>query len=145
MTFWITGSSLQQSRKTESLVSQIYFFFSDIQYFKVHFQNSLKLFFFWFIVRFSISTIFFFPPSFSWRFNRSSFYYAPVKIWWFRQWRIFLQCKRPGFYPCVGKIPWRRNWQATPVLLPGEFQGQRSLAGYSLWDRTTEGLTFTFS
>ena len=29
----------------------------------------------------------------------------------------------------VGKIPWRRTWQPTPVFLPGEFHGQRSLAG----------------
>ena len=29
--------------------------------------------------------------------------------------------------------PWRRNWQATPVFLPGKFHGQRSLAGYSPW------------
>ena len=28
-----------------------------------------------------------------------------------------------------------RKWQSTPVFLPGEFRGQRSLAGYSLWDR----------
>ena len=33
----------------------------------------------------------------------------------------------------VGKIPWRREWQPTPVLLPGEFHGQRSLVGYSPW------------
>ena len=31
----------------------------------------------------------------------------------------------------VGKIPWRRAWQPTPVLLPGEFHGQWSLVGYS--------------
>ena len=31
----------------------------------------------------------------------------------------------------VGKIPWRRAWQPTPVFLPGESYGQRSLAGYS--------------
>ena len=30
-----------------------------------------------------------------------------------------------------GKIPWRRKWQPTPVFLPGESYGQRSLAGYS--------------
>ena len=30
-----------------------------------------------------------------------------------------------------GKIPWRRVWQPTPVFLPGEPHGQRSLAGYS--------------
>ena len=29
------------------------------------------------------------------------------------------------------KIPWRRTWQPTPVFLPGESHGQRSLAGYS--------------
>ena len=40
--------------------------------------------------------------------------------WWLRQWRIRLQCRRPGFHPWVGKIPWRRAWQSTPVFLPGE-------------------------
>ena len=30
-------------------------------------------------------------------------------------------------------MPWRRKWQPTPVFLPGEFHGQRSLAGYSPW------------
>ena len=32
--------------------------------------------------------------------------------------------------PWVEKIPWRRSWQPTPVLLPGKFHRQRSLAGY---------------
>ena len=40
---------------------------------------------------------------------------------------------RPGFDPWVRKIPWRREWQPTPVFLPGEFHGQGSLAGYSPW------------
>ena len=31
-------------------------------------------------------------------------------------------------------MPWRREWQPTPVFLPGEFHGQRSLADYSPWD-----------
>ena len=31
----------------------------------------------------------------------------------------------------VGKIPWRRAWQPTPVFLPGESHGQGSLVGYS--------------
>ena len=35
------------------------------------------------------------------------------------------------FNPWVGKIPWRRAWQPTPVFLPEESHGQRSLAGYS--------------
>ena len=34
-------------------------------------------------------------------------------------------------WPQVGKIPWRRKWQPTPVFLPGKSNGQRSLAGYS--------------
>ena len=42
---------------------------------------------------------------------------------------------------------WSRNWQPTPIFLPGEFHGQRSLAGYSPWGRkesdTTERLTHT--
>ena len=53
--------------------------------------------------------------------------------WCLRWWRICLQCRRPGFDPWVGKIPWRRKWQPTPVFLSGEFQGQRSLGGYSSW------------
>ena len=39
--------------------------------------------------------------------------------------------KRCGLDPWVGKIPWRSKWQPTPVFLPGEFHGQRSLVGYS--------------
>ena len=48
--------------------------------------------------------------------------------WWFRQYRICLQSRKPRFDPRVGKIPWRREWQPTPVFLPGEFHGQKSLA-----------------
>ena len=40
------------------------------------------------------------------------------------------QCRRRGFNPWVSKIPWRMEWQPTPVLLPRESHGQRSLAGY---------------
>ena len=39
--------------------------------------------------------------------------------------------KRWGFDPWIGKIPWRREWQPTPVLLPGESHGQRSLVACS--------------
>ena len=41
--------------------------------------------------------------------------------------------KRRRFDPWVRKIPWRRAWQPTPVFLPGECHGQRSLEGYSPW------------
>ena len=44
------------------------------------------------------------------------------------QWR-----KRCEFNPWVGKMPWRRKWQPTPVFLPGKSHEQRSLAGYSPW------------
>ena len=65
----------------------------------------------------------------------------------FRQYRIQLQSRRPRFDPWAGKIPWKREWLPTPVFLPGEFHGQRSLAGYSPWGRneldTTEQLTLS--
>ena len=52
--------------------------------------------------------------------------------------RVCLQCRRPGLDPWVGKIPWRRKWQPTPVFLPGESHGQRSLAGYSPWGHKSQ-------
>ena len=58
---------------------------------------------------------------------------------------IYLELGTLRFDPWVRKIPWRRKWQPTPVLLPGEFLGQRSLSGYSPWgyeeSDTTEQLT----
>ena len=41
----------------------------------------------------------------------------------------------------VGKMPWRRQWQPTPVLLPGESHGQRSLAGSSPWGHKESDMT----
>ena len=40
------------------------------------------------------------------------------------------QCRRCRFDPWVGKIPWRRKWQPTPVFSPGKAHGQRRLAGH---------------
>ena len=37
-----------------------------------------------------------------------------------------------GAIPESGR-PWRRNWQPTPVFLPGQFHGQRDLMGYRPW------------
>ena len=45
----------------------------------------------------------------------------------------FRSYKRGGFHPWVGKIPWKREWQPTPVFLSGESHRQRSLAGYNPW------------
>ena len=53
-----------------------------------------------------------------------------------------------GVDPWVRKISGKRNWQSTPIFLPGKSQGQRSLAGYSPWghkelDITEHANTFT--
>ena len=53
--------------------------------------------------------------------------------------------KHSGLDPWVRKIPWRRAWQPTPALLPGESHGQKSLVDYSPWSckelDTTERLS----
>ena len=48
--------------------------------------------------------------------------------------------RRHRFDPWVRKIPCRRAWQLTPVFLPGESHGQRSLVGYSSQCRKWVGL-----
>ena len=56
--------------------------------------------------------------------------------WWLSGKESACQCRRRGFKSWVETIPWRKKWQPTPVFLPGEFHGQRSLVGYSLWGHT---------
>ena len=46
-----------------------------------------------------------------------------------------LQCRRPGFNPLAGKIPWRREWQLTPVFLPEESHDRGT------WWATVHGVT----
>ena len=58
--------------------------------------------------------------SFSFSINPSNEYSGLISF------RMDWQCGRPGFDPWIGKILWRREWLPTPVVLPGEFQGQRS-------------------
>ena len=52
-----------------------------------------------------------------------------------------------GSIPGLGRSPGGGEWQLTPVFLPGESQGQRSLAGYSPWglkeSDTTEKFTLS--
>ena len=43
--------------------------------------------------------------------------------------------------PLFTCMHWRRKWQPTPVFLPGESHGQRSLAGYSPWGRKESDMT----
>ena len=61
---------------------------------------------------------------------------------WLSWWRIHLLCRRPGFDPWVGKIPWRKERLPTPVFWPAEFHRL-----YSAWGRkesdTTKGLSHT--
>ena len=72
-----------------------------------------------------------------WRKNMDIFHTIPsnlnAALRWLRWSRICLQCGTSQFDPCVGKIPWRREWLPTPVFLPGEFHRQRSLVSYSPW------------
>ena len=49
--------------------------------------------------------------------------------WWLRWWRVCLQRGRLRFDPWVRKIPWRREWQAAPVFLPGK----NSMEKYATW------------
>ena len=65
--------------------------------------------------------------------NRSS-----ITIRWGEPWGLSgeesaCQCRRCRFNPWVGKIPWRRKWQAAPAFLPGESRGLRNQANYSPW------------
>ena len=60
-----------------------------------------------------------------WRSGRES-------VYWYRRHRVD---------SWVGKISRRRKWQPTPVFLPGESHGQKSLAGYSPWGRKESDTT----
>ena len=51
------------------------------------------------------------------------------------------QCRRCGFNPWVGKIPWRRKWQPSPEFLAGKSHGQKELAGYSPWSHKESAMT----
>ena len=78
--------------------------------------------------------------------------YQHLALWSNWRWdltQITTPERRHRFNPWVRKIPWRREWLSTPVFLPGEFHGQRSMAGYSSWGRKeldmTEQLTLSLS
>ena len=52
--------------------------------------------------------------------------------------RSCLQCRRPGFDPCIWKMPWRRERLPTPVFWPGEFHGlysQHDWVTFTFWKR----------
>ena len=64
----------------------------------------------------------------------------PKWTWWLNSKESTCQCRRHQFDPWIGKIPWRKKWQPTPVFLPGKSHGQRSLVGYSPWGCKRVGL-----
>ena len=77
--------------------------------------------------------------------RKSTFFFFLNFIWP----RICLQCRRPRFDPWVGKSPWRRKWQLTPVFLVGNPVDREAWQGCSprrlksrtrLGDRTTSTL-----
>ena len=64
--------------------------------------------------------------------------------WWLSGKESACQCRRlerHKFDPWVGKIPWRRKRQRTPVFLPKQSRGQRSMVGYSPWDYKESDIT----
>ena len=68
------------------------------------------------------------------QFNKYFLFFSLLFLYWASLMAMnLLAIQRPRFNPWVRKIPWRRKWQPTPVFLPGESHGQRSLEGYSPW------------
>ena len=68
---------------------------------------------------------------------KASIFLVSKDKWWLPWWlsgkESTCQCRRCRFDPGVRKIPCRRKWQPTPVVLPGKSCGQRDLAGYTAW------------
>ena len=67
----------------------------------------------------------------------SSISFPQLPTWGFPRWlndrEFACQCRSLRFNPWVGKIPWSRKWQPTPVFLPRKSHGQRRVAGCSPW------------
>ena len=77
---------------------------------------------------------------------RSLFLHLAINLWhglpeWLRICLPMQKRHEMRVLPQVRKIPWRRQWQPTPVFLPGKFHGQRSLGGYSPWDCKESDMT----
>ena len=118
----------------------MYFFFY-FYFFNLEIDHMFNLTFHGYLIFNFVLFIFF--------FNFEGVYvYLGLPLWLRQLKKISLQCRRSGFNDLwVWKIPWSREWQHTPVFLPGKFHGQRSLVGHSSWGHkesdTTERLTRT--
>ena len=74
--------------------------------------------------------------------ERTATHYSIIGLpWWLRWWGICLQCRRPGFNPWVGKIPWKRAWQPLQYFFLKNHHGQRSLVGSSPGSRKDSDMT----
>ena len=87
-----------------------------------------------FPIRFLVSTLplnswIFFSPYESWLFGCILHCWASLMAQQVKNPPAMQETKRPGFNPWVRKSPRSRKWQPTPVFLPGESHGQRSLVG----------------
>ena len=88
---------------------------------------------------------------FTWQWERVPIFYWNVlrsgPLWYLRGKEF--ACNAGDRFNTWVKIPWIREWLLTPVFLPEEFHGQRSLVGYSPWgckeSDTTEQLTLSLS
>ena len=64
------------------------------------------------------------------------------RAWWAAVHGVAKSRTRPSDFTFTFHfMHWRRKWQPTPVFLPGESQGQRSLVGCRLWGRTESDTT----
>ena len=55
--------------------------------------------------------------------------------------RAFVSKVMSLLFNMLSRLVWRRKWQPIPVILPGEFHEQRSLAGYNPWGCKESGMT----
>ena len=70
-----------------------------------------------------------------WRGHLSKLFGLP---WWLSSKESACSAGDKGLIPGLGRLPWSRAWQPTPVFLPGDSHGQRSLAGDSPWGLRVE-------
>ena len=87
---------------------------------------------------FKIRYVFFFNSRYLFGANYEPGAVLRIQQWakqnlWSQEAYIARMCRRCRLDPWFGKIPWRKKWQLTLVLLPGKSHGQTSLAGYSPW------------
>ena len=129
--WWATVHGVTKSRTRLSDFTLLHFFFIAAQGNAMTLPSSAQFP--------PFCEVFMHPPS------QKPFLFSPVLLcFMFLTWGAFLvaqmvknllHCGKPRFDPWVGKIPWRREWLPTPVFLPGESHGQRSLASYTPWGR----------